>query len=104
MFQSWYFSMNWILLIIAGLFQLSDGTQVVCASALRGLQDVKIPSLLIFICYWVISLPLGYILAFKMDLGAIGIWMGLLIGLTLTATAMFMRFRLLVRRMEVNLK
>src|SRR5690606_41636396 len=81
------------LLIIAGLFQLSDGVQVVCNSALRGLQDVKIPSLLIFISYWIIGLPLGYWLAFIRDLGSIGIWTGLLIGLTLTATATFLRLR-----------
>lgn len=88
------------LLIIAGLFQLSDGAQVVCTSALRGLQDVKIPSLLIFICYWIISLPLGYVLAFHVNLGATGIWLGLLIGLTLTAIAMFTRFRMLVRSLS----
>jgi MATE family multidrug resistance protein len=90
-------SMASSLLIIAALFQLSDGAQVVCISALRGLQDVKIPSLLIFICYWVISLPLGYVLAFKMNLGALGIWLGLLLGLSLTAGAMFLRFRSLVK-------
>lgn len=84
------------LLIIAGLFQLSDGMQVVCISALRGLQDVKIPSLLIFASYWIIGLPLGYWLAFTMGYGAIGIWLGLFLGLTLTATAMFIRFRRLV--------
>jgi MATE family multidrug resistance protein len=81
------------LLIIAGFFQLSDGMQVVCAGALRGLQDVKIPSLLIFISYWVIGLPLGYWLGFKMNLGAQGIWMGLLIGLTLVAIALFFRLK-----------
>ena len=81
------------LLVIAGLFQLSDGAQVVCIGALRGLQDVKIPSLLIFISYWIIGLPLGYLLAFVLGWGAIGIWLGLLLGLTLTATAMFLRFK-----------
>jgi multidrug resistance protein, MATE family len=87
-----------ILLIVAGLFQLSDGLQVVCASALRGLQDVKVPSLFIFISYWVIGLPLGYYLAFMLHAGAIGIWWGLFIGLTLTALAMFFRLRLLIKR------
>lgn len=81
------------LLIIAGIFQLSDGTQVVCASALRGLQDVKIPSTFIFISYWIIGLPLGYWLAFPGGFGSTGIWLGLLIGLTLTAMAMFLRLR-----------
>ncbi|MEO7990225.1 MAG: MATE family efflux transporter [Chryseolinea sp.] len=87
------------LLILAGLFQLSDGTQVVCIAALRGLQDVKIPSVLIFISYWVIGLPLGYWLAFILGYGAIGIWLGLSIGLTLTAIAMFLRFRSMVNKL-----
>ncbi len=88
------------LMIIAGLFQLSDGTQVVCIAALRGLQDVKVPSLFIFIAYWIIGLPLGYWLAFVMDFGALGIWSGLLIGLTVTATAMFVRFRVLAGKLS----
>jgi MATE family multidrug resistance protein len=95
-------SMASSLLVIAGLFQLSDGAQVVCIAALRGLQDVKIPSVLIFVSYWIIGLPLGYFLTFILNHGAQGIWLGLLIGLTLTAIAMFMRFRMLVRRMAGN--
>ncbi|HEX6889439.1 MAG TPA: MATE family efflux transporter [Chryseolinea sp.] len=87
------------LLIIAGLFQLSDGAQVVCVAALRGLQDVKVPSLFIFISYWIIGLPLGYWLAFKTDYGPQGVWLGLFIGLTLTALAMFARFRALASRL-----
>jgi multidrug resistance protein, MATE family len=86
------------LLIIAGLFQLSDGAQVICNGALRGLQDVKIPSVFIFFSYWVIGLPLGYVLAFPGQLGAIGIWTGLLIGLTLTALAMYVRLRNLLQK------
>jgi multidrug resistance protein, MATE family len=81
------------LVIIAGLFQLSDGMQVVCVGALRGLRDVKVPSVYIFISYWIIGLPLGYWLGFHVGLGPVGIWTGLLVGLTLTATAMLMRFR-----------
>ncbi len=86
------------LMIIAGFFQLSDGMQVVCAGALRGLQDVKVPSLLIFIAYWIIALPLGYWLAFPMGYGANGIWVGLLVGLSLTAMAMIVRFNVLSKR------
>lgn len=86
------------LMVIAGFFQLSDGMQVVCAGVLRGLQDVKIPSIMIFIAYWVIALPLGYWLAFKQGFGATGIWLGLLIGLTLTAGAMVWRFIYLAKK------
>lgn len=85
------------LVVIAGLFQLSDGLQVVSVGALRGLQDVKIPSLLIFISYWIIALPLGYWMAFVLGWGAIGIWSGLLIGLTLVALAVTYRFHALSR-------
>lgn len=86
------------LLIVGAFFQLSDGVQVVTAGALRGLQDVKIPSLLIFIAYWVIALPLGYLLAFPLELEAIGVWIGLFLGLTITATAMVVRFHRLSGR------
>ena len=81
------------LLIIAGLFQLADGIQVVCVAALRGLQDVKVPSVFILIAYWVIGLPLGYYLAFVLDLRGPGVWWGLLIGLMITAVAMYFRLR-----------
>jgi multidrug resistance protein, MATE family len=86
------------LLIIAAFFQLSDGIQVVTAGALRGLQDVKIPSMLIFVAYWVIALPLGYWLAFPLQMGAKGIWIGLFLGLTLTAGAMVVRFNRLSKK------
>ncbi|HPM30701.1 MAG TPA: MATE family efflux transporter [Chryseolinea sp.] len=92
------------LLIVAGLFQLSDGTQVVCIAALRGLHDVKIPSVLIFISYWIIGLPLGYWLAFILGYGALGIWLGLFIGLTLTAIAMFLRFRAMVNKLTTTVE
>jgi len=85
------------LLIIAGFFQLSDGVQVVCIGALRGLHDVKIPSLFIFLAYWVIGLPLGYVLAFHVGWGANGVWTGLLVGLTLTASAMTLRLLRMTR-------
>jgi MATE family multidrug resistance protein len=86
------------LMIIAGFFQMSDGMQVVCAGALRGIKDVKVPSVLIFVAYWVIALPLGYWLAFPLGYGANGIWIGLLIGLTITATLMIVRFNSLSKR------
>jgi len=80
------------LVVIAAFFQLSDGIQVVGLGALRGLSDVKIPTLITFIAYWVIALPLGYFLGFKLGLGVSGIWYGLFVGLSLAAVLLFIRF------------
>ena len=80
------------LLIIAALFQLSDGVQVTTLGALRGLQDVKIPSIITFIAYWVITIPLGYYLCVTRQMGALGMWIALGIGLTLSAAMLIYRF------------
>jgi len=80
------------LLGVAALFQLSDGIQVVGLGALRGLQDVKIPTYITFVAYWVIALPLSYIFALKLGYGAMGIWMGLGVGLTFSAIFNLHRF------------
>jgi len=90
------------LLIIAGFFQISDGIQVLSLGALRGLEDVKIPSILTFIAYWVLALPMGYLLAFHFGLGARGVWYGLLIGLTIVAIVMYLRFKKLTNRLLLN--
>lgn len=86
------------LLVLAGLFQLSDGIQVVGLGVLRGLEDVKVPTIVTFLAYWGLGLPLGYFLAFKMDFAEKGIWIGLLIGLTLTAGMLLYRFNQLSKR------
>lgn len=86
------------LLIIAGLFQLSDGVQVVGLGVLRGLEDVKVPTLVTLMAYWVLGLPLGYVLAFPLGWAEKGIWIGLLIGLTITAVMLFYRFHVLSKR------
>ncbi len=80
------------LLVIAGLFQLSDGVQAVGLGVLRGLEDVKVPTLVTLMAYWALGLPLGYFLAFPLGMGAHGIWYGLLIGLTITAAMLLYRF------------
>jgi len=80
------------LILIAALFQLSDGIQVVGLGALRGMADVKIPTLVTLIAYWVLALPIGYILGFVFGLGPVGIWIGLLAGLTITAVLLLIRF------------
>lgn len=88
------------LLVIAAVFQLSDGLQVVALGALRGLSDVKVPTLVTLLAYWVVGLPLGYLLAFKFHYNELGIWIGLLIGLTLTAIMLFYRFHSLSLKLQ----
>lgn len=97
-------SMAASLLIIAGLFQLSDGLQVVSLGALRGLEDVKVPTILTFIAYWVLALPIGYFLGFVIDLGAEGVWYGLFIGLTVIAIALIIRFNRLTKKERERIK
>ena len=80
------------LLIVAALFQLSDGLQVVILGALRGLQDVKIPTLICFVAYWIIGFPVSWILGKEENLGSMGIWFGLLAGLTASAIMLYFRF------------
>ncbi len=80
------------LIIIAALFQLSDGTQAVGIGVLRGLTDIKGPTIITFVAYWVISLPIAYVLAFKFNLGVDGVWIGLLVGLTASAVMLTLRF------------
>jgi multidrug resistance protein, MATE family len=81
------------LLIIAALFQISDGVQVVGLGALRGLEDVRIPGVISLIAYWVIGLPVGYVLGFKLGFGVNGVWTGLLVGLSIAAILLFLRFK-----------
>lgn len=85
------------LLVVAALFQLFDGTQVVAAGALRGLTDVKVPTVITFIAYWVVSLPVAYGLAFPARGGPIGIWAGLAVGLACAAVLLTRRFHRLTR-------
>lgn len=80
------------LLIIAAIFQLSDGIQVTALGCLRGIQDVKTPSFITFIAYWVITLPLGYILCVQMKYGAVGMWYAFAIGLSFSASFLVIRF------------
>ena len=87
------------LLLVSAFFQISDGLQVVILGALRGLQDVKIPTLITFIAYWVIGFPLSFYLGLFTELKSVGIWIGLLSGLTASAIMLYIRFNYLTRRM-----
>jgi MATE family multidrug resistance protein len=87
------------LLIIAALFQISDSIQVVFLGALRGLQDVKIPTLLTFIAYWMIGFPTSYFLGKETAYGSPGIWIGLLVGLASASIFLYLRFIYLTNRL-----
>ncbi len=88
------------LLIFAGLFQLSDGLQSVGAGILRGLTDVKKPVFYAFIAYICINLPVGYLLAFPCGLGASGVWIGFIFGLTVAAILFHRRYFVKIKAIE----
>ncbi len=87
------------LLLVAAVFQISDGIQVVVLGALRGLQDVKIPMYITFVAYWIIGFPISYYLGLKTDLGAVGVWIGLIGGLTAAAIFLYLRFHYLTKKL-----
>ena len=90
------------LMIAAAIFQVSDGIQVVVLGALRGLQDVKIPTLITFISYWIIGFPISYFLGKEDAYGSFGIWLGLLSGLTVAAILLFIRFNYLTKKLILS--
>lgn len=90
------------LLIIAGLFQLFDGTQVVGLGILRGVGDVNVPTLITFIAYWIIGLPVAYFLGISLSLGAKGVWYGLTIGLLISSLLLFLRYRHMVKKFKLG--
>lgn len=81
-----------VLLIIAAFFQIADGVQAVGIGILRGLTDIKGPTLITFIAYWIIGLPSGYLFGFILNLGVEGVWVGLSLGLFCSATFLTLRF------------
>ena len=87
------------LLLVSAFFQISDGLQVVILGALRGLQDVKIPTLITFIAYWLIGFPISYYLGLHTELKSTGIWIGLLSGLTASAIMLYLRFNTMTKKL-----
>jgi MATE family multidrug resistance protein len=81
-----------LLLLFAAIFQISDSTQAIGAGLLRGIKDVRTPTILIAIAYWVVGIPVGCLLAFTLKMGASGIWLGFIIGLTLSSVFLSGRF------------
>ena len=90
------------LLLVAAFFQISDGLQVVILGALRGLQDVKIPTAITFIAYWMIAFPVSYYLGLHTELKSTGIWIGLLAGLTASAIMLYLRFNYLTKKLALD--
>ncbi|MCG2420421.1 MATE family efflux transporter [Aequorivita sp. F47161] len=87
------------LLLIAAIFQFTDALQVVALGALRGMQDVKIPTVLTFIAYWIIGFPVSYYLSMHTSLESMGIWIGLFAGLTASGIMLFIRFNYLSKKL-----
>ncbi|MEL6809803.1 MAG: MATE family efflux transporter [Bacteroidota bacterium] len=87
------------LLLIAAIFQISDAIQVVVLGALRGMQDVKIPTVITFVAYWIVGFPISFYLSMYTEYKSSGIWMGLLAGLTTSAILLFMRFNYLSNKL-----
>ena len=80
------------LLAMAALFQVVDALQVMALGLLRGVQDTAVPMIMATICYWVIGMPTSYLLAFRFGMGGIGLWLGLVVGLSFAAAMMMWRF------------
>jgi MATE family multidrug resistance protein len=86
------------LLIVAALFQLSDGAQAVGIGILRGLTDAKIPMVITFVAYWIIGIPVGLLLGFYFHMEVIGVWIGLLVGLSIAAISFLIRFKVKISK------
>ncbi len=80
------------LLMIAAAFHLVDGLQATGLGLLRGIQDVKVPSILALISYWFFGIGVGYLLGFEFKLGSVGLWLGMVLGLTVAAASLIGRF------------
>lgn len=91
-----------ILLIMAAIFQVSDSVQAVGVGLCRGVQDVNIPTLFVSIAYWIFGVPGGYVLAFYFGLEIAGIWIGLIIGLSISAVLLTLRFLRITRKGKVK--
>ena len=85
------------LLLIGAAFQLSDGTQTIAIGSLRGAADTRFPMLVSIVAYWIVGLPVGYGLAFRLGMGPRGLWWGLTLGLTLVGVTLALRFHRRVR-------
>lgn len=86
------------LLIIAAIFQIFDGLQVIMLSTLRGMADVKVPMFIAFVAYLLVGIPTSYFLSFILKIGPQGIWYGYLVGLGIAGALFYFRFRSVYRK------
>jgi len=92
------------LLLVAAVFQISDGIQVVVLGALRGLQDVKVPMYITFIAYWIVGFPISYYLGIYTSLKAVGVWIGLFAGLAFASLLLYIRFHFVTKKLLAETK
>ena len=88
------------LLAVAAAFQIVDSSQVVLMGVLRGMKDTKVPMYTAIVCYWMIGMPVAYILAFPLGFGGQGVWAGLVVGLFLAGIVFYVRYRILFARIR----
>jgi len=89
-----------VLMLYAAIFQISDATQAIAVGLLRGIKDVKVPTMYIALAYWVIGIPVGCLMAFVFKMGAAGIWIGFVSGLTFSSLFLNKRFFKMLQRNE----
>lgn len=87
------------LFFVLFAYQFGDGLQLCFANVLRGLQDVKPIMKVAFVSYYIIAIPVAYLLGFKTSLGLLGIWLGFPVGLTIAGVFFFLRYRSDMRKL-----
>ena len=92
-----------VLMLYAAVFQISDATQVIAVGLLRGIKDVKVPTLYIAIAYWVVGIPVGCLMAFTFKMGVTGMWIGFVSGLTFSSVFLNYRFFKLLNQKNATL-
>jgi len=80
------------LMAAAALFQLADSAQVMALGLLRGVQDTRVPMIIAAVAYWVVGVPLSYVLGFVLGWDGVGVWLGLAGGLAIAGGLMMLRF------------
>lgn len=80
------------LIFLAAFFQLSDGLQAVAAGALRGIKDTRTTGIIALVSYWLLMMPGAWLLCFNFNLGLEGIWIAFVVGLSIAACLLLLRF------------